>query len=184
MLNKGIIGSPSAPQLTTNRAARLAQKGLLFVALGLFAGAAAVAVKLPAVSNEPVIFQARTTLDLPHSFDDLSNSFSEPFISETRIRRGDTLAALLQRLNIDEAGLQQFLTHHKDARSIYKLYPGRAIQAALDNNNQLQWLRYHHTPRILSMANPCLAGSRFVLTAQAHSPPQKIMLRPLHTYKW
>lgn len=155
MLTKGTPGISSAPQRTTSkRASRLVQKGLLFVALGLFAGAAAVAVKPPVNSNEPVIFQARTTLDLPHSFDSLSNSFSEPFISETRIRRGDTLAALLQRLNIRAEGLQQFLTHHEDARSIYKLYPGRAIQAALDDNNQLQWLRYHHTPSATEDGRP------------------------------
>ena len=154
MLNKGSTGASATPQRTTSRATRLVQKGLLFVALGLFAGAAAVAVKPPAPSNEPVIFQARTTLDLPHSFDSLSNSFSEPFISETRIRRGDTLAALLQRLDIRAEGLQQFLTHHEDARSIYKLYPGRAIQAALDDNNQLQWLRYHHTPSATENGRP------------------------------
>lgn len=52
----------------------------------------------------------------------------------------------MQRLNIKAEGLQHFLTHDETARSIYKLYPGRAVQAALDENNQLQWLRYHHTP--------------------------------------
>src|SRR3546814_6785435 len=72
--------------------------------------------------------------------------FSAPFISETQIRRGDTLAALLQRLRIQERGLQPFLVQNKDARSIYKLYPGRSVQAALDNDGKLIWLRYNHTP--------------------------------------
>src|SRR3546814_6411631 len=89
-----------------------------------------------------------TTLfrSLPSPFPQALGDFSAPFISETQIRRGDTLAALLQRLRIQERGLQPFLVQNKDARSIYKLYPGRSVQAALDNDGKLIWLRYNHTP--------------------------------------
>src|SRR3546814_11464613 len=62
------------------------------------------------------------------------------------IRPGDTLAAVLQRLDIDAPGLQRFLTQAPSARSIYKLYPGRAVQAASDADGKLVWLRYIHTP--------------------------------------
>src|SRR5690606_19901754 len=43
-------------------------------------------------------------------------------------------------------GLQRFLTQAPSARSIYKLYPGRSVQAATDAEGNLVWLRYIHTP--------------------------------------
>jgi murein DD-endopeptidase MepM/ murein hydrolase activator NlpD len=76
----------------------------------------------------------------------VSDGSSVPFINETRIRRGDTLAAILQRLHISNDSLQAFLTQDPSARSIYKLYPGRSVQAATDGNGDLVWLRYIHTP--------------------------------------
>jgi len=75
-----------------------------------------------------------------------SDSDPAPFVSETRIRSGDTLASVLQRLEIDAPGLQRFLTQEPSARSIYKLYPGRSVQAAMDGEGNLVWLRYVHTP--------------------------------------
>lgn len=147
MLEKEINGTTAVRSKRTTSPTRLLQKGLLVLALGMFAGAAAIAVN-PSSSNDskPTVYQARTTLDLPFAIESLDSSFSDPFIQETRIRRGDTLASILQRLNIREEGLQQFLTHNKDARSIYKLYPGRTVRAALDENNQLLSLSYFHSP--------------------------------------
>lgn len=144
MLNKGHNGNPAATQHTNPKKSKIVQKSLLVLAFGLFAGAAAIAVVQP--KNEPVIYQASKALDLPSGVTPLRSETPEPFIHETRIRRGDTLAGLLQRLQIQAPGLQQFLTHDKSARSIYKLFPGRAIQAALTDSNELLWLRYVHTP--------------------------------------
>ena len=53
---------------------------------------------------------------------------------------------MLQRLELDAPNLQTFLTHDASARSIYKLYPGRSVQAATDDQGNLIWLRYIHTP--------------------------------------
>lgn len=144
MLNKGHKDNSTVTQHANPKKSKLIQKSLLVLAFGLFAGAAAIAVVQP--KNEPIIYQASTALDLPAGVTPLQASNPEPFIHETRIRRGDTLAGLLQRLQIQAPGLQQFLTHDKSARSIYKLYPGRAIQAALTDTNELIWLRYIHTP--------------------------------------
>jgi murein DD-endopeptidase MepM/ murein hydrolase activator NlpD len=69
-----------------------------------------------------------------------------PYIHETRIRRGDTLAIILQRLGVNDAALQSFITRDPRARPLYKLYPGRSIQAATNRDGQLVWLRYLHTP--------------------------------------
>lgn len=119
--------------------------GLITLALGSFVAAGALAVVMPS-SPEPQIYQARTALTLPSDLTVLQAQDQQAYITETRIRRGDTLSALLQRMEVSEEGLLQFLTHDKKARSIYKLYPGRTVQAALDANGNLQWLRYRHTP--------------------------------------
>lgn len=149
MLNKGNHGSLTAsPQQASPKKRKLAQKSLLVLAFGLFAGAAAIAVVKP--QNEPVIYQASQALELPSGVSPLGQDSTEPFVHETRIRRGDSLATLLQRLQVEASGLQAFLTHDKNARSIYKLYPGRSIQVALTDESDLLWLRYLHTPTDIS----------------------------------
>lgn len=126
------------------------RNGVVLVALALFATAAALAVVKP--SDLPDTYQTTQPLLLPDPFPDplgqaeTGVGTSAPFVSETQIRRGDTLAALLQRLQVHEDGLQSFLVQNPEARSIYKLYPGRTVQAALDAEGHLVWLRYNHTP--------------------------------------
>lgn len=124
------------------------RNSIVLVALALFGTAAALAVVKP--PELPETFQTQEHLQLPVPFPEpLGTSTapsSAPFVSETQIRRGDTLAVLLQRLQVHENGLQQFLAHNENARSVYKLYPGRTMQAALDGEGNLVWLRYNHTP--------------------------------------
>lgn len=91
---------------------------------------------------------------------------SAPFVSETRIRRGDTLAAVLQRLDAYDPGLLAFLTQDSGARSIYKLYPGRTVRAATDDQGNLAWLRYVHTPNAKD-ENPEQADTARVLVVEA-----------------
>lgn len=130
-----------------NRLHRYLTRSLATVALGLFAGAAALAVVQPSSqAGLPAFSETSRNLALPTPFPQAAAAFSSPFIDETRIKPGDTVSNLLQRLDVDESGLLTFLTHDKSARSIYKLYPGRTVQAALDENGAMVWLRYYHTP--------------------------------------
>lgn len=69
-----------------------------------------------------------------------------PYITETRIRSGDTLATVLKRLDISDANLLGFLTREPKARAIYKLIVGRTVQAATNDDGDLMWVRYYHTP--------------------------------------
>jgi len=69
-----------------------------------------------------------------------------PYITETRIRSGDTLATVLKRLDISDPNLLSFLTRDPKARSVYRLIVGRSVQAATDDNGDLLWVRYYHTP--------------------------------------
>lgn len=130
--------------MTPPQRPKVVQKTLLTIALGLFVGAGALAVVPPAQDPMPEINYASTVLEPPiiKSLQDQTG----PFVQQTSIRQGDTLAAILKRLEVNEPDLQHFLTYDEAARSIYKLYPGRTIQVSLDENNKLEWLRYNHTP--------------------------------------
>ncbi len=61
---------------------------------------------------------------------------------ETRIERGDTIASLLDRLEVDDARASQFLRTTKDARSLYQLVPGRSVRARTGEAGELLALRY------------------------------------------
>ncbi|WP_434089510.1 peptidoglycan DD-metalloendopeptidase family protein [Neopusillimonas aromaticivorans] len=150
-------GPEQAVQMTTMSKHQLTDKpkhhyitgGLALLALSLFVTAGALAVVKPITeASPPPVYQARQVLDLPSPLPAFGESASldAPFMDETRIRSGDTLAAVLQRLNIQESNLQQFLVQEESARSIYKLFPGRTVQAALNAQGGLEWLRYYHTP--------------------------------------
>jgi len=149
MFKTGKTGTPSESgnRDAARRHPPFVRTGLTLVALGLFVTAAALAVVKPDNHDKlPDMFLARQVLALPDPFPQSADHFSSPFIHQTRIRRGDTLAALISRLDIHEPGLQQFLVHDKNARSIYKLYPGRTMAAGIHDDGTLAWLRYDHTP--------------------------------------
>jgi len=119
---------------------------LLTLSAGLLATAGLLALLQPDASALPR--QTETSVPLPLSAltptaPPAQNGF---YIEETRVKPGDTLAAILQRLGIEQKGLLGFLTRDPSARTIYKLYPGRSVQAAHDAEGKLAWLRYHHTP--------------------------------------
>jgi murein DD-endopeptidase MepM/ murein hydrolase activator NlpD len=124
------------------------QRTVLASIVGLFGAAAAIGmVKHPDAFDMPATQRVESEMALNQEDIQVSVAGTPvPFISETRIRPGDTLAGVLQRLGLDSPGLQTFLTHDPSARSIYKLYPGRVVQAATDENGALKWMRYIHTP--------------------------------------
>jgi len=132
----------------SSRRSGLLRRTLLVTAVGLFAGAAALGmVQQPDRTELPPSRQIQSILPLePSQVSVSTDDGAAPYISETRIRAGDTLASVLQRLELDAPGLQRFLTQDASARSIYKLYPGRSVQAATDAEGKLVWLRYIHTP--------------------------------------
>ncbi|SAI72879.1 peptidase [Bordetella ansorpii] len=135
------------PKETLSRGGALLRRTLLVSAIALFAGAAALGmVQQPDHTELPPTRLVDSPMPLEAEQMQVSAETGAPFINETRIRRGDTLATVLQRLEIDNPKLQSFLTHDPSARSIYKLYPGRAVQAAVDQEGNMVWMRYIHTP--------------------------------------
>jgi murein DD-endopeptidase MepM/ murein hydrolase activator NlpD len=67
---------------------------------------------------------------------------ADQFVTEERIRRGDTLGTLLTRLGVNDADAERFLRTATGARALQQLRPGRLIQVRTDDDGALQWLRY------------------------------------------
>jgi len=123
---------------------------LVVCALGLFGAAAAVGMvsQNPQAEAAPTVRHITESLALPDTFAVPATAAHDEqlFVREERIQRGDSVASMLSRLNVSDAALQRFLVQEPAARSIYQLYPGRAVQVATDASGELRWLRYVHTP--------------------------------------
>lgn len=68
------------------------------------------------------------------------------FWREETIRRGDTLASVLARLQVSASSLHTYLRQSKDARPLFQLTPGRSIQALTTDAGALIALRYRAGP--------------------------------------
>lgn len=66
---------------------------------------------------------------------------------ETRVQSGDTVASILSRLGIKEDGFMAFISSEPlTSKAARRLVPGRSVQAALDADGGMKWIRYYHTP--------------------------------------
>ena len=73
------------------------------------------------------------------------------FIREERIQRGDTVASLLARLQIEDPAATQFLRNNKEAKALYQLIPGKTVRAATTADGKLASLRYLNGTSLLTV---------------------------------
>ena len=127
--------------LGTTRKARIISAGAIFLAVCAF-GAAGVAPLAPDASDLPVKSVAQD-LELPNLADQIAalQKDEQQFIHEEKIRPGDTLGALLNRLGVDDAAAISFIKSDKVAKTIMQLKTGKRVQAQTDEDGSLQWLR-------------------------------------------
>jgi murein DD-endopeptidase MepM/ murein hydrolase activator NlpD len=64
------------------------------------------------------------------------------FWREERVRRGDTLGAVLARLGVSDNGAWRFLQADGLSRALYQLRPGKTLRVETDANGRLVALRY------------------------------------------
>jgi murein DD-endopeptidase MepM/ murein hydrolase activator NlpD len=64
------------------------------------------------------------------------------FVRESLIRRGDTVGAVLSRLEVDDPDAANFLQSSKDVKALTQLRPGRSIYAETDADGQMRRLSY------------------------------------------
>lgn len=104
-----------------------------------------------------------------------------PFLHETRIRSGDSLATILKRLDISDSDLLSFMARDPSARAVYKLYPGRSFQSATDENGQLLWIRYFHSPNVESQGKSVARLLQISRTDAGYSAQEIEQLTETHT---
>lgn len=123
----------------TSRKSRIVGGSAVFLALCAF-GAAGVAPIAPDPADLPV-----RSLSMELSLPDLEQQIAtlspaQHYIAEERIRSGDTLAAILLRLGVNDNAAGKFLRSDESARAILQLRPGKRIQAEINADGSLQRL--------------------------------------------
>jgi murein DD-endopeptidase MepM/ murein hydrolase activator NlpD len=134
------LGASSKLFWGSSRKARIVSSSALFLA-ACAVGAAGVAPMAPDAANLPVksISEQLSLPELSQQVAALSQG-EQSYISEERIRPGDTLAALLTRLGVDDAAAANFIKADRTARTLLQLKPGRLVQAKTAADGELLWL--------------------------------------------
>lgn len=138
---KQFTGKRWSGLLGTTRKARIISAGAIFLAVCAF-GAAGVAPLAPDASDLPVKSIAQD-LELPNLADQIAalQHEDQQFIHEEKVRAGDSLASLLNRLGVEDQDAVQFIKSDKVAKGVMQLKTGKRVQAQTDEDGQLQWLR-------------------------------------------
>lgn len=130
----------SALFLGTSRKSRIISASALLFALCAF-GAAGVAPLAPDPSDLPVKTIVQE-LALPTLSEQVAKLEPTPqtYVSEERVRPGDTLASLFSRMGVTDDEAANFIKSDNVARAVLQLRPGKRVQAQTGANGALQWL--------------------------------------------
>lgn len=117
------------------------KRKMLFAAFGLSLiafGAAGVAPLAPDASDLPVTLRVEELgiPDLGSQIQGMQGNAGQ-FVAEERVRSGDTLDALLDRLGVEDRSASAFLRTDSQARALANLKPGRRIQATVTADGKL-----------------------------------------------
>jgi murein DD-endopeptidase MepM/ murein hydrolase activator NlpD len=111
------------------------------IAILPFFGVVAAFGIAPDTVPEPVELQ-HVVEDIVLSGNTLSSSGTNRYWREERIQRGDTVASILTRLNVNDADALAYLLQAKDVRSLYQLISGRTVRAVTSDDGKLESLSY------------------------------------------
>jgi murein DD-endopeptidase MepM/ murein hydrolase activator NlpD len=111
----------------------------LLAAIPLFGVAAAFGIA-PDTETRPLELRSvieSIQLPVPQAIDD-----GQYFVREERVVRGDTVSAMLERLDIRDQDAIAFIRNDRAMRPLHQLAPGRAVRAKTDLDGDLHWLEY------------------------------------------
>ena len=106
----------------------------------------------------------------PVALDDESETH---FVREDRVERGDTLAALLAKLNVDDPEAVAYLRQAKEARPFARMRTGRTVRAETSPDGELMHLSY------LTPSGTLLQLERQGEKFKVSEEPADLDLRPL-----
>lgn len=121
----------------SSRKTRIISSSALLLAACAF-GAAGVAPMAPDPADLPVksITQELAVPDLSEQIAKLQAD-GQYFVREERVRSGDTLAALLSRLGVNDDAAASFIKSDRIARGVLQLKPGRRVQTQTAQDGSL-----------------------------------------------
>jgi murein DD-endopeptidase MepM/ murein hydrolase activator NlpD len=140
-IDKSSQSSTSSKQAAeSSRKKRIVAASALFLAVCAF-GAAGVAPMAPDAADLPVK-SISEELALPSLSEQVASLSTRNlnYVSEERVRPGDTLATLLTRLGVDDTAAANFIKSDPTARMLLRLKAGKLVQAHVTDDGQLQWL--------------------------------------------
>ena len=126
--------------LGSSRKTRIVSASALVLALCAF-GAAGVAPMAPDVDDIQIKAIAQH-LDLPKLSEQIAalGAAQQTYFAEERVRSGDTLGTLLDRLGVEDADAAAFIKSDPTARAILQLRAGRQISAEVSDSGTLMRL--------------------------------------------
>ncbi|MEO6919197.1 MAG: M23 family metallopeptidase [Collimonas sp.] len=113
------------------------------VVLTLVAFGAAGVSPITTDPDEVAVRAISAELELPSLDEQIAKLEAQQqlYVAEDKMRAGDTLAALLTRLGVDDDAAASFIKSDGSARAMLRLKPGTAVQAQTSNDGVLQMLR-------------------------------------------
>lgn len=137
----------SKSRILAQKSSRLTKKKLRWlivlstIPLFGFVTAFGIAPQSPSYQQIPIEEVVRD-LYLPDVMPDVHVETDQPFWQQESIRRGDTVSAILDRLNVNPQDKVEFMRAARDSRAMRQLVPGKTIQAQTTASGELFMLRY------------------------------------------
>ncbi len=123
--------------------------GACLIALPCFGVVAAFGIAPDTIIDMPPTATVTEALKLPAL---TANSESDDaYVHQERIQRGDTVATLLARLQVDDNAAVHFLNSSGQASALNRMIPGKAVQAVTSANGKLVSLHYFNGSDELSV---------------------------------
>ncbi|MBX3641164.1 MAG: M23 family metallopeptidase [Nitrosomonas sp.] len=137
----------SKSRILAQKSSRLTKKKLRWLivlsTIPLFGFVTAFGIAPSSTSYQDVpIEEVVRDLYLPDVLPELESSSEQPFWQQENIRRGDTVSAILDRLNVNPQDKVEFMRAARNSRAMRQLVPGRTIQAQTTADGELVTLRY------------------------------------------
>lgn len=98
----------------------------------------------------------------------------EAYWQEERLQRGDTIASVLARLQVDDPDAVQTLRGTREAKALYQLVPGKTIRAKITAEGRLLALRYLAGNSLFAVER---AGATFTVTQQPAELETRTLMR-------
>jgi len=134
---------PRIPDPRFNKIAAAVATVLTLAAVTAFGVAPIREAELPALETVVESLELRTETAATNFWTETAAT-NGGFVQTERVRRGETVASLLERLGAADAQLLSFVATDPVARSLLQLQAGRSVTAGIDADGRVEWLQYRH----------------------------------------